>query len=82
MWVALPNIIVIGHYRLKSSIVVVEYCCFAEAATEEQKRLLLLESSMLRGMQQRNLLSLKHVVLDSNDCLVPMAIFPFKEGIE
>lgn len=48
-----------------------------DAATDEQKRLLLFESSLLRGMHHRNILSVKSVVLDD----VPMVIYPFLEGI-
>jgi len=48
----------------------------SDAATDEQKRLLLFESSLLRGMHHRNILSVKSVVLDD----VPMVIYPFLEG--
>lgn len=49
-----------------------------EAASEEQTRLLLFESSLLRGMQHRNLLPIKKVVLDGPK--PPMVIFPYTKG--
>ncbi|XP_078489539.1 tyrosine-protein kinase RYK [Ciona intestinalis] len=51
----------------------------SDMATEEQKRLLLFESSLLRGMHHRNLLSMKHVVLQ-DDSTPPMVLFHFMEG--
>ncbi|XP_076824424.1 tyrosine-protein kinase RYK-like isoform X2 [Clavelina lepadiformis] len=47
-----------------------------DAATDEQKRLLLFESSLLRGMQHRNLLPMKHVVLEGT----PLVLFQLMEG--
>ncbi|XP_039270998.2 tyrosine-protein kinase RYK-like [Styela clava] len=49
-----------------------------KAASEEQTRFLLFESSLLRGMQHNNLLTIKNVVLDGPE--PPLVIFPYTKG--
>lgn len=47
-------------------------------ASDEQMRLLLFESSFLRGMNHKNLLPIKRVVLDGPE--PPLVLFPYTKG--